>query len=139
MNAESGSMEWLDCFRDRMLETKSLRSCLTMAACWLDEWIEQEMTAQDAEATSARDFCISLAEDADAWRSEEQELEAWAWGAAAEILDLYEESARWSDQELSDRVCVEIDDPEIHDKEAYFRHLIISAVAFIHGWVYRVG
>jgi hypothetical protein len=77
-----------------------------------------------------------MAEEMEAWRGEDEELWAWAWGMAAEMFDLYEESGQWSEQQLVDEVCEEIDDVEAGEREPYARHLFMSAVAFIHGWAH---
>ena len=75
-----------------------------------------------------------MAEEMEAWRGEDEELWAWAWGMAAEMFDLYEGSGQWTERQLVEEVCEEIDDVEAGEREPYARHLFMSAVAFIHGW-----
>jgi hypothetical protein len=49
------------------------------------------------------------------------------------VLEFYELNAHLSDGEFAEKFCSDCDDPEITDKEGYARHLIVSALAFIHG------
>jgi hypothetical protein len=81
-----------------------------------------------------RQFCLIQADEVEAWQGDEEELWVWAWSSAAELLEFYELSAHFSDGELAERFCSDCDDPGINDKEGYARHLIVSALAFIHGW-----
>lgn len=132
-------MEWLDCLRDQMIEAVCLKACLTTGVTWLCEWIDLEVAADGVSMTNLgdyRDFCISKAEEMEAWRGEDEELWAWAWGMAAEMFDLYEESGQWSERQLVEKVCAEIDDVPACESEPYARHLFMSAVAFIHGWAH---
>jgi len=128
--------DWLDHFRDSMLEADSFRACLTLGASWLCEWIDKQLFSEGGRATDVTDyveFCRSRAEEMEAWQGEDEELWVWAWSSAAELLEFYEQSARFSDAELAERFCSGCDDPEISGKECYARHLIVSALAFIHG------
>ncbi len=137
MKTESESMERLDCLRDQMIDAESLRSSLTTGVSWLCEWIDREVAAEGVAVANFggyRVFCTSMAEEAEAWKSEDEELWAWAWGMAAEMFDLYEQSGQWSERQLIEEVCKEIDDVEAGEREPYARHLFMSAVAFIHGW-----
>lgn len=130
-------MEWLDCLRAQIIDAESLKSCLTTGVSWLCEWIDREVAADGASLTDLvdyRDFCNSMAEEMEAWKGEDEELWTWAWGMAAEMFDLYEESGQWPDRQLVEKVCAEIDDVPACEGEPYARHLFMSAVAFIHGW-----
>ena len=130
-------MESLDCLRDQIIDAESLKACLATGVSWLGEWIDREVAAEGvwiADFADYRDFCISMAEEMEAWRGEDEELWAWAWGMAAEMFDLYDESGQWSERQLVEEVCEEIDDVEAGEREPYARHLFMSAVAFIHGW-----
>jgi hypothetical protein len=141
VKAEFASMEWLDCLRDQIIDAESLKSCLTTGVSWLCEWIDREVAADGVSMTGCgdyREFCISMADEMEAWRGEDEELWTWAWGMAAEMLDLYEESGQWTDNQLIEQVCEEIDDVETGEKEPYARHLFMSALSFIHGWSHRV-
>ena len=140
MKTECASVEFLDCLRDQIIDAESLKSSLTTGVSWLCEWIDREMAAEGvwiADFADYRDFCISMAEEMEAWRGEDEELWAWAWGMAAEMFDLYEESGQWTERQLVEEVCEEIDDVEAGEREPYARHLFMSAVAFIHGWSHR--
>jgi hypothetical protein len=140
VKADSESMERLDCLRDQMIDADSLKACLTTGVSWLCEWIDRVASAEGISMAGLgdyRDFCTSMAEEMEAWRGEDEELWAWAWGMAAEMFDLYEESGQWTEEELVEEVCEEIDDVEAGERESYARHLFMSAVAFIHGWSHR--
>ena len=131
--------DWLDHFRDSMLQAESFRACLTLGASWLCEWIDKALRLQgqgtDAlDVSGYRQFCLAQADEMEAWQGEDEELWVWAWSAAAELLEFYELGAHWSDSELAERFCSDCDDPEISDKESYARHLLMSALAFVHGW-----
>ena len=129
--------DWLDRFRDSMLEAEGFKACLTLGASWLCEWIDKELALEGMDALDAggyRQFCSAQAEEMEAWQGEDEELWVWAWSAAAELLEFYELGAHWSDSELAERFCSDCDDPEISDKESYARHLLMSALAFVHGW-----
>ena len=137
MKTECASVEFLDCLRDQIIDAESLKSSLTTGVSWLCEWIDREVAAEGvwiADFADYRDFCISMAEEMEAWRGEDEELWAWAWGMAAEMFDLYDESGQWTEVELIEEVTSEIDDVEAGEREPYARHLFMSAVAFIHGW-----
>jgi len=128
---------WLDRFRSSMLEAESFRACLTLGVSWLCEWIDKGLTLVEAKAMDVggyRQFCLIQAEEVEAWQGDEEELWVWAWSSAAELLEFYELGAHFSDGELAERFCSDCDDPGINDKEGYARHLIVSALAFIHGW-----
>jgi hypothetical protein len=132
--------EWLGRFCDSMLEAESFQACLTLGASWLCEWIDKELVAEGLDARDAggyRQFCLTQAEEMEAWQGEDEELWVWAWSAAAELLEFYELGAQWTDSELVETLCSDCDDPEIADKQGYARHLIVSALAFIHGWASR--
>jgi hypothetical protein len=142
MKAESASMEWLDGLRDQMIHAESLRSCLTIGVSWLCEWIDREATAEGISMAGVgdyRDFCASMAEEMESWQGEDEELWAWSWGMGAEMLDLYQESGQWTEQELIKKVISEIDDVDAGEREPYSRHLFMSALAFIHGWARSAG
>lgn len=129
--------DWLDHFRDSMLQAESFRACLTLGASWLCEWIDKELALQGIDTLDVgghREFCLAQADEMEAWQGEDEELWVWAWSAAAELLEFYEMGAHWPDSELVETLCSDCDDPEINDKEGYARHLIVSALAFIHGW-----
>ncbi len=140
VKTECASMEWLDSLKDGMFQAPNLGSCITLGATWLCEWIDQEMAAEGEVATSLsdyRDFCTLMAEEMESWQGEDEELWAWCWGMAAEMLDLYEQSGQWSERQLVEEVCEEIDDVKAGEREPYARHLFMSAVSFIHGWAHR--
>ena len=131
------SMEWLDGLKDGMFQAPNLGSCITLGATWLCEWIDQEMAAEGAVATTLSDycdFCTSMAEEMESWRGEDEELWAWSWGMAAEMLDLYERSGQLTEQQLIKKVTDEIDEVDIGEREPYARHLFMSALSVIHGW-----
>jgi len=137
MDTQSASMEWLDGLRDQMIHADSLRGCLTTGVSWLCEWIDREAVTEGiviAGFGDYRDFCASMAEEMEPWQGEDEELWAWCWGMAAEMLDLYERSGRWTEGELVEKVTHEIDDVEVGEREPYARHLFLSALSFIHGW-----
>lgn len=130
--------DWLDRFRDSMLQAESFRACLTLGASWLCEWIDKELAAEGLDPLVVggyRQFCQAQAEEMEVWQGEDEELWVWAWSAAGELLEFYELGAHWTDDKLVETFCSDCDDPEITDKESYARHLIVSALAFIHGWV----
>jgi hypothetical protein len=130
-------MDWLDCLRDQIIDSESLKACLSTGVSWLGEWIDREVATQGVLMTDLgdyRDFCTSMAEEMEAWKGEDEELWTWAWGMAAEMFDLYELSSQWTEKELIEKVTSEIDDVEAGEREPYARHLFMSAVAFIHGW-----
>ena len=140
MKTEPESMEWLDCLRDQIIDAESLKACLTTGVSWLCEWIDREVAADGVLMTSLgdyRDFCASMAEEMEGWRGEDEELWAWAWGMAAVMFDLYEESGQWSERQLVEEVCEEIDDVPACEREPYARHLFMSSLAFIYGWAHR--
>lgn len=140
MKTERVSMEVLDCLRDQIVDAGSLNASLTTSVSWLREWIDREVAAKDVSMTNSgdyRDFCTSMAEEMEAWRGEDEELWTWVWGMAAEMFSLYEESGRWTELQLVEKVTSEIDDVEDGEMEPYARHLFMSAVAFIHGWAHR--
>jgi hypothetical protein len=137
MNPAIAETDWLDRFRDSMLQAESFRACLTLGASWLCEWIDKELALEGMDALDAgghRQFCLAQAEEMEAWQGEDEELWVWAWNSAAELLELYELAGRWTDSKLLECFCKDFEDPEISDKEAYTRHLLLSALAFIHGW-----
>ena len=140
VKTEHVSMEWLDCLRDQIIDAGSLNASLTTSVSWLREWIDREVAADGGSMTDSGDyqeFCTSMAEEMEAWRGEDEELWTWVWGMAAEMFSLYEESGRWTEQQLVEKVTSEIDDFEDGEMEPYARHLFMSAVAFIHGWAHR--
>jgi hypothetical protein len=140
VKTECASMEFLDCLREQIIDAESLKACLTTGVSWRCEGIDREVAADGDLMTGCgdyRDFCTSMAEEMEAWRGEDEELWAWAWGMAAEMFDLYDESGEWTERQLVEEVCKEIDDVEAGEREPYARHLFMSAVAFIHGWSHR--
>ena len=137
MKSTIAEKDWLDNFRDCMMEANSFRACITLGASWLCEWIDGQLPSEGRRTTSVSDyveFCFARAEEMESWLGEEEELWVWAWSAAAELLDFYELAAQWNDSELLAKICDDFEDPEISDKEGYTQHLIVSALAFIHGW-----
>jgi len=137
MKPEIAETDWLDHFRDSMLQAEGFRVCLTLGASWLCEWIDRGLNLVGIDAVDVggyRQFCLIQAEEVEAWQGEDEELWVWAWSAAAELLEFYELGAHWTNSELVETLCSDCDDPEINDKEGYARHLIVSALAFIHGW-----
>jgi hypothetical protein len=139
VKAKFESTEWLDCLRGQIIDADSLKSSLTTGVSWLCEWIDRELADEGVSIGNVgdyRDFCTSMAEEMEAWRGEDEELWAWAWGMAAEMFDLYEESGQWTEEELVEEVCEEIDDVEAGEREPYARHLFMSALSFIHGWTH---
>jgi hypothetical protein len=125
-----------------MLEAGSFRACLKLGASWLCEWIDKELALEGMNPLDVggyRQFCLTQAEEMEAWQGEDEELWVWAWSSAAELLEFYELNAHWSDGELAEKFCRDCDDPEINDKEGYARHLIVSALAFIHGWSQEIS
>jgi hypothetical protein len=111
-------------------------TCASWLCCWID-WENGEEGITSRALPDHVGLCLALAEDAEAWRSEIDELSAWSWGMAAEILRLYSESANTSEAALVDFVVSEIDEPDVVDRQAYSRHLFFSALAFIHGWTHQ--
>lgn len=130
------SSEGLGLLVRQITEALTLRDSIKIAASWFGELIDQEMASYGRPMANRRDFCLMMSEESEAWRSEEAELRAWAWLSAAEVLDLYEENSRWTDRELVEFACAELDDPAVVNREAYFRHLVVSALSYLHGWVH---
>jgi hypothetical protein len=143
MDARSASLEWIDEFSFQMFHADTLKACLHAGVSWLSDWIDLQFSTQSDWVAGARDyqiFCRSMASEVDVCEGDEEELRIWSWGMAAEMFDLYEKSGGWTEEELLEYFRVEITDVELKDRERYARHLFVSAIAFIHGWVaYEAG
>jgi hypothetical protein len=130
----------LDALEDvcrRINESPKLGDSITLAASWLCEWIDYAMKVDGEckpEGFDYREYCLKIVDELEAWRSEDDELAAWAWGVGAEILDLYERCSDLDEEILLRDFCEDIDDPEIDDKGKYVRHLFAAALSYIHGW-----
>ena len=142
MKTECASVEFLDCLRDQIIDAESLKSSLTTGVSWLCQWIDREVAADGGLMTGCgdyRDFCTSMAEEMEAWRGEDEELWAWAWGAAGEMFRLYEAHGEMSNDELATLVCLQMDETDVGDKHGYARHLCLCAVSYVHGWAHAEG
>lgn len=137
MNKQVASLEWIDLFKFKLDRTASLKTCLCTCVSWLSEWISQVDRSNSSSVDQIFDcksFCEAMAAEVEICEKDDDELWIWSWKMAAQMIDLYWESALWTEEEMINYLRDEIDDVPMILREDYARHLFASAIAFIHGW-----